>query len=98
MGGKSMDTDGGLGGKEFVGSKFRLIAGVGVRMRPSAGEEVEGSAESLSELVSFDDGVLSTDSVKRLRVTSPRIRSTQTLARLGRIRWERNVRRFRFVN
>jgi hypothetical protein len=98
MGGKSMDTDGGLGGKEFVGSKFRLIAGVGVRMRPSAGEEVEGSAESLSELVSFDDEVLSTDSVKRLRATSPKIRSTQTLARLGRIRWERNVRRFRFVN
>jgi hypothetical protein len=65
MGGKSADPSGGLGddreGREFVGSRLRLIAEVGVRMRPSGGEDVEGSAESLSELVRFDE-VLSTDS------------------------------------
>jgi hypothetical protein len=44
-----------------VGSRLRIIAAVGVRMRPSGGEDVEGNAESLSELVRFDE-VLPTDS------------------------------------
>jgi hypothetical protein len=66
MGGRSVDPNGGLGGdnegREFVGSRLRLIAGVGVRMRASGGEDVDGNAESLSELVSFDDEVLPTES------------------------------------
>lgn len=59
-----MEPNGGLGrdkeGKEFVRSRLRLVAAVGVRMRPSGGEDVEGNAESLSELVRFDE-VLPTD-------------------------------------
>ena len=50
-----------------MGSRPRLIAGVGVRMRPSGGVDVDGRAESLSELVSFDDEALTTDSVPFFR-------------------------------
>jgi len=60
-------------------------------MRASAGEEVEGSAESLSELVSFDDEVLPTDSANVIGVSPSNIKSMHTIAWLGRIRREKSV-------
>lgn len=59
IGGKSVVPDGGVGdrraGSECDASRLRLAGRVGVRTRLRGVGDVDGSSDSLSELVSFDE-------------------------------------------